>query len=285
MEGGFKSPDFRQLYLYYVNAAAQGYRVYGASEFSVEELEKQLDQGLITKILPEAYLIGELRPEVSHGFNLGTNYKFRTMPINIDINIFYNHVKDLINYLPVAYTNNNTLVFSYMNIKKAFTGGIEINTSGAFKKSFDWSLGYQLLLTGDQDIVKNILNDKVFGRDEPLGSSRRMTLSDYGGLIGRSPHMFNIKLSYINPVNGIGGSVRLVYRSRWGVVDLDGNGFANMKDEYAKGITLLNISMQKKISKNINAQFSVNNILNQTDAINMPHNPGINLAGSLQWNF
>lgn len=282
---GFKSPDFRQLYLYYVNPAAQGYRVYGASEFSVEELENQLDQGLITKILPEAYLISELHPEVSHGFNLGTNYKFRSIPMNFDVNIFYNHVKDLINYLPVAYTNNNTLVFSYMNIKKAYTGGIEINTGVTLKKSFDWSLGYQFLLTGDQDIVKNILNDKVFGRDEPLGTARRMILSDYGGLIGRSPHMFNIKLNYNNPDSDLGGSVRLVYRSRWGVVDLDGNGFANMKEEYAKGIALLNISLQKKVNKNITAQFSVNNILNQTDAINMPHNPGVNVAGALQWNF
>jgi outer membrane receptor for ferrienterochelin and colicins len=172
-----------------------------------------------------------------------------------------------------------------MNIKKAYTGGIEINTGGTLEKSFDWSLGYQFLLTGDQDIVKNILKDKVFGRDEPLGTSRRMTLSDYGGLIGRSPHMFNIKLNYNNPGSGLGGSLRLVYRSRWGVVDLDGNGFANMKEEYAKGIALLNISLQKKVNKNITAQFSVNNILNQTDAINMPHNPGINVAGSLQWNF
>ena len=282
---GFKSPDFRQLYLYFVNPAAQGYRVYGASEFSVEELEKQLAQGLITKILPEAYLIRELHPEVSHGFNLGTNYKFKSLPFNIDINIFYNNVSDLINYLPVAYTNNNSLVFSYMNIKKAFTGGIEFNVGGTLRKSIDWNAGYQFLLTGDQDIVSNILDDKVFGRDEPLGASRRMTLSDYGGLIGRSPHMFNFKINYNDAETGFGGSVRLIYRSKWGVIDLDGNGFANMKDEYARGNTLLNFSLQKTLSENILAQFSINNILNQTDALNMPHNPGINVLGSIQWNF
>lgn len=68
---GFKAPDFRQLYLYYVNPAAQGYRVYGASEFSLPELEQQKAEGLIANILPDAYRISELRPESSHGFNLG----------------------------------------------------------------------------------------------------------------------------------------------------------------------------------------------------------------------
>ncbi|HMP28984.1 MAG TPA: TonB-dependent receptor, partial [Saprospiraceae bacterium] len=33
---GFKAPDFRQLYLYYVNPAGQGYRIYGAAEFSLD---------------------------------------------------------------------------------------------------------------------------------------------------------------------------------------------------------------------------------------------------------
>ncbi|MDV7398865.1 TonB-dependent receptor, partial [Arthrospira platensis SPKY1] len=61
---GFKAPDFRQLYLYYVNPAAQGYRVYGASEFSARELEQQLEDGLIARILPEAYQITALRPEI-----------------------------------------------------------------------------------------------------------------------------------------------------------------------------------------------------------------------------
>ncbi|MGE5355704.1 MAG: TonB-dependent receptor plug domain-containing protein [Deltaproteobacteria bacterium] len=282
---GFKSPDFRQLYLYYINPAAQGYRVYGASEFSVNELEKQLEQGLITKILPEAYLISELHPEISHGFNLSANFKAKTSPSNIDINLFYNNVKDLINYLPVAYTNNNSLVFSYMNIKKAFTGGIDINLGGPLRKSFEWNAGYQFLMTGDQDIIKNILNDSVYGRDEPLGSARKMKFSDYGGLLGRSPHMLNFKIIYNHQEKGLSASARVIYRSRWGVVDLDGNGFANMKDEYAKGNAMLNMSVQKRISKNIIGQMSVNNILNQTDAINSPHNPGINVIGSIQWNF
>jgi len=112
-----------------------------------------------------------------------------------------------------------------------------------------------------------------------------MKFSDYGGLLGRSPHMLNFKIIYNHQEKGLSASARVIYRSRWGVVDLDGNGFANMKDEYAKGNAMLNMSVQKRISKNIIGQMSVNNILNQTDAINSPHNPGINVIGSIQWNF
>jgi len=282
---GFKAPDFRQLYLYYINPAAQGYRVYGASEFSVEEMEKHLLDGLIIKILPEAYLITGLKPEVSHGFNVGMTHKYKSRDLRMDFNLFYNHINDLINYLPVAITNNNTLVFSYMNVKKAYTGGMEYNISGSFGKGFEWSSGYQLLLTGDQDVLKKIFKNEVYGRDEPLGASRRMSIWDYSGLMGRSMHMLNAKLNYINEKGAYGGSIRAIYRSRWGVLDRDGNGFANMKEEYAEGFLMVNMSLQKKIFKNLTLQLNINNLLNQTDALYVPQNPGIHFLGSLQWNF
>lgn len=282
---GFKAPDFRQLYLFYINPAAQGYRVYGASEFSIEEMEQQLKDGLIVKILPEAYMITGLRPEVSHGFDVGMTYKHSSGKVRMDMNLFYNHVTDLINYLPVAMTNNNTLVFSYMNVKKAYTGGWEYNISGTLGKAFEWSSGYQLLLTGDQDILNKILNGEAYGRDEPLGSSRLMRIRDYSGLMGRSMHMLNAKLIYAHEASGLGGSLRAIFRSRWGVLDLDGNGFANMPQEFADGFVMVNLSLQKKINTNLTIQLNVNNLLNQTDAQYVPQNPGIHVLGSLQWNF
>ncbi len=282
---GFKSPDFRQLYLYYINQAAQGYRVYGASEFSVEEMEKELQKGLIIKILPEAYQITSLRPEVSHGLNIGTTYKFEKNPLRIDVNLFYNNVKDLINYLPVAITNTNTLVFSYKNIKKAYTGGLEFNMTGTIKKYWDWSFGNQLLLTGDQEIVKKIFKNEVYGRNEPLGSARTMTIWEYSGLLGRSMNMINAKLNYENKLTGYGGSLRAIYRSRWGVIDLDGNGFANMKEEFAKGYLMINLSIQKTFNSNMTFQFCINNLLNHKDSTNVPQNPGIHVLGAFIWNF
>lgn len=282
---GFKAPDFRQLYLYYVNPAAQGYRVYGASEFSVAELEQQKDEGLIARILPEAYRIGELRPEISHGFNLGGNYAFRTLPLKADLNVFYNSVRDLINYIPVATLHNNALVFSYLNINQAYTGGVEVNLSGTLRPHLEWGAGYQYLITGDRDVVHRLRDGEVFGRDSPLGATRRMNMSDYSGLLGRSPHMMNARLLYEDPVSGWGGTIRAIYRSRWGVVDLDGNGFANMSEEFAQGFTMLNLSVQKTFFKNITVQLNANNILNHIDAVHTPHLPGRHYMAALHWNF
>jgi outer membrane receptor for ferrienterochelin and colicins len=282
---GFKAPDFRQLYLYYVNPAAQGYRVYGASEFSIAELEQQMEEGLVARILPEAYQISELRPELSHGFNLGGNYAFRAVPLKADLNFFYNTIRDLINYIPVATLQSNALVFSYLNINRAFTGGMEINLSGTIRRDLEWGVGYQYLLTGDRDVLRRMRDGEVFGRNSPQGAARRMDRSDYTGLLGRSPHMLNIRLLYEHPRNGWGGTLRAIYRSRWGVVDLDGNGFANMPEEFARGFTMLNASIQKSISRKITAQFNVNNMLNHIDAVNTPHLPGVHVLGAIHWNF
>lgn len=282
---GFKAPDFRQLYLFYVNPAAQGYRIYGASEFSLNELELQKNDGIISQILPDAYRITELRPEVSHGFNLGAHYTFSDKPLKWDINLFYNHIYDLINYLPVATLSNNALVFSYLNVRRAFTSGFETNIQGNFKKYWDWSLGYQYLRTGDVEQIKNIRNNEIFGRNNPLGSARLMSVSDYTGLLGRSPHMANAKLLYQNAQNGWGGSLRAIYRSRWGVTDFDGNGFANMPEEFASGFVTLNLSIQKTWNKTWTAQLMIHNILNHTDPVNAPQLPGTHFNLGVLWNI
>ena len=282
---GFKAPDFRQLYLYYVNPAGQGYRVYGASEFSLPEMLDQQKEGLISTILPEAYQIKQLKPEISHGFNLGTVYSPKNTPISIDVNVFYNSVRDLINYLPVAILQNNSLIFSYMNINNAYTAGFECNVKGTLGKKIEWNAGYQYLKTGDRDVIQKIKSNEVFGRYSPLGSTKRMTIADYSGLLGRSPHMANLKLMYSDEKTGWGSSIRAVYRSKWGIVDLDGNRFANMDEEYANGFVMLNMSVMKTINKSMSAQFNVNNLLNYTDAANLPQMPGVHVVAALHWNL
>lgn len=283
--GGFKAPDFRQLYLYYVNPAAQGYRVYGASEFSVAELEQQQQDGLIARILPEAYRIRQLRPESSHGFNLGAHYESAAAPWSTDINVFYNRITDLINYLPVAFTNSNALVFSYMNINEAFTAGTELQVRGRGFRGLEWEAGYQLLLSGDRRIIREIREGNAYGRNRPDGAVRRMTIADYSGLMGRSPHMLNLRLMYQHEHTGWGGTLRAMYRSRWGVVDRDGNGFANMPEEFAQGFTLLNASVQKTIRRSVTLQLNVNNLLNHIDPQNTPNLPGRHVMAGIHWNF
>jgi len=62
---GFKAPDFRQLFLNFLNTAAGGYVVYGANEVTIDELLLQKQQGIISEILPKAYQLALLKPETS----------------------------------------------------------------------------------------------------------------------------------------------------------------------------------------------------------------------------
>ncbi|MBK8080011.1 MAG: TonB-dependent receptor [Saprospiraceae bacterium] len=283
--GGFKAPDFRQLYLSYANPAAQGYRIFGANEFSVSAMEKELANGTISRILPEAYNITTLLPEISHGFNLGYHYQASAQVWTWEINLFYNDIQNLINYLPVAVQPNSTYVFSYKNTKRAFTSGIECNVSGLIGKKITWSAGYQFLFTGEQATVKALMEDKVFGRKSPTGSAEIMSLRDYTGLLGRSPHMANVKCEYTFPKQNFSINARAIYRGRWGVVDLDGNGFANMNEEFATGFVNMNLTAQKTIKKIYTVKLNALNVFNHKDEINTPNVAGTHFMATFICQF
>lgn len=282
---GFKAPDFRQLYLSYANPAAQGYRLFGAEEFSVAKMEAELSEGLLNVILPEAYQIQTLSPEYSHGFNVGYKGRIKNKQINWDVNLFYNDIQNLINYVPVAVQKNGSFVYSYRNTARAFTSGIESNISYRVNKYISWSAGYQFLYSGDQDVLRAVSRGEVFGRTSVSGDVIRMKISDYSGLLGRSPHMANFKINFETDKPNISGGIRLLYRSRWGVVDLDGNGFANMPEEYAKGFFTLNMHVQKTLGKYITVQVHGNNLLNYKDEVRLPHMPGTNVALQIMCHF
>jgi outer membrane receptor for ferrienterochelin and colicins len=112
-----------------------------------------------------------------------------------------------------------------------------------------------------------------------------MNKSDYSGLYNRSAHTAQLKIFYNQPKTGWGGSIRWVYRSRFGVLDIDGNGFSNMDDEFADGLLQMHATLSKQFNKEFTVQAGVNNILNQTNARWMPNIPGINWFISLQIHF
>jgi outer membrane receptor for ferrienterochelin and colicins len=281
---GFKAPDFRQLYLNFTNNAAEGYSIYGANEFSTNLLEQQKNQGLIADILPAANLITQLKPETSNGFNIGTQLQ-PVSSVRIDINFFRNDVDHLINYIPVATNANGTSVFSYININRAFTQGAELNLNYQLLKSVNISGGYQYLFTADKDVLQKVENNEVFGRDIVGGSARLMTLKDYAGLLNRSKHMANLRLFLNNEKTGWASSLRLIYRSRFGVIDKDGNGFANMEEEFAPAIMQVNVTASKQICRQLNMQVGVNNLFNQTNARYMPNLPGIHWFAAVNYSF
>ena len=281
---GFKAPDFRQLYLNFLNNAGEGYSIFGSSEFSVDHLIKQQQLGLVADILPAAYQIKSLKPEISNGFNLGAKLK-PVDKLGIDLNFFRNDITNLINYLPVAINSNGTSIFSYVNVNSAFTQGVEINATYQMFKNFKLSGGYQYLQTADKDIFQQVKNGKVYGRDIVNGAARLLTTADYSGLLNRSKHMANFRMFYDNAKNGWSASLRFIYRSRWGVVDKDGNGFANMDAEFAPANLQINTTVAKKISNHFTTQLGFNNLSNQTNALFMPNTPGINWFISINYTF
>lgn len=281
---GFKAPDFRQLYLSFVNNAADGYSIFGASEFSVAELQRQQSIGLIAQILPAAFAIQELQPEISQGFNFAV--QFRPKPgWKAEVNVFRNDINNLINFIPVATNNNGSSVFSYINVNRAFTQGIEGSLDIKFAKYWNLSAGYQFLQTADKQILGAVKAGEVFGRDREGAPARLMRRSDYSGLLNRSAHMANARLFWDHTPSGWMASLRAIYRSRWGVIDRDGNGFANRPDEFAEGMIHVNLTLTKRVKENWMIQFGINNLLNQTNAMFMPNMPGTNWFTTVTYTF
>ena len=281
---GFKAPDFRQLYLSFINNAADGYSIYGANEFSIAQLEQQKQQGVIAQILAPAYQITALNPEISRGFNLGVQIS-PLQKLKADANLFRNDVDNLINYIPVATNANGTSVFSYVNINRAYTQGIELNIQYQVLPQLSISGGYQYLETADKNILNNIRNAQVFGRDMVGGPARLMTKADYSGLLNRSKHMANLRLFFDDVKSGWSASLRFIYRSRFGVLDKDGNGFANMQEEFAQAMLQVNATASKQLHKQFNLQAGINNLLNQTNARFMPNLPGRNFFITIHYTF
>lgn len=270
---GFKAPDFRQLYLSYINSAADNYVIYGTEEFSLSNLQEQKNAGLIADILPTANLIKSLVPEQNIGLNAGLQFT-NNRNFKADINLFKNDVINLIQYIEVAKRFNGASVFSYVNINNAQTKGVETNVEVKLNQHFDIQGGYQYLLSADNDILQKVKEGKVFGRDRVGGSARVMNRGDYYGLQFRSKHMANFKILY--HYKDFSTALRFLYRNKWGVIDLDGNGFANMPEEFASNFLQVNYSASQKIKKQWNVQVGMNNMLNYRDAKNITNIPGRN---------
>ena len=280
---GFKAPDFRQLFLNFLNTAAGGYVVYGANEITISELETQKQQGILSDILPRAYQLALLKPEISKGFNAGVHYDVSDK-LNFSVNFFRNDIDNLIQVDIIAFRSNAAAVYSYFNVKEAYTQGAEFNSSYQLSSSFQLQGGYQFLMTADKADIKRIQERNVFARDLQTGEAYRVERSDYAGLPNRSKHMANAKLFYDNEKKGWSASLRVIYKSRWGTYDKDGNGIINREDEFAKGSALININAAKTI-KAFRLQAGIENLFDYKDEINLPGQPGIQPYISINYSF
>lgn len=285
---GFKAPDFRQLYLNFDNAVA-GYSVFGTQELAAGIARLQ-QQGQIAEVLLDPTSFGSIRAESSVALNLGGVADFGPkydLPLRLSLNGFRNDVRDLIETQVVARKTNGQNVFSYTNLSRVFTQGVEMDGSYRLTVStgrLTLSTGYQYLEAKDKSVLAQIRAGQVFRRNPETLLTERVRLSEYGGLLNRSRHMTNVKLFYELPGRGLSASLRGIYRGRYGFADRDGNLILDDAGEYVRGYATWHLTASKTW-KALTFQAGVDNLTGYTDPAFIPSLAGRLWYASVRWDW
>lgn len=279
---GFRAPDFRQLYLNFTNNTV-GYSVFGTQEVEAG-IQRLADRGEITSILVDPATITKIDAESSRAFNLGFKLTpIKSLPVNLAF--FRNDVSDLITTQAVAQKTNGYFVYSYLNISQAIMKGLEVDASYPLFKNMSLSAGYQYLLTLDKDVVDQLKSGQVYKKDPETNITSRVSLSSYGGLFNRSKHMANAKVFYSHPGSGWEGSVRAIYRGRYGFGDLNNSTILDDDSEYVEGYTTVNLSIAKNIKDFFRVQIGCDNVFGYTNPDYIASIPGRLLWASAAFTF
>lgn len=282
---GFKAPDFRYLYLNFKNAAA-GYSVFGTEQLLVQ-LQYLEQQGESLQYFKDPKTIQTLDAERSMAYNVGARYDI--FPNwNLEVNFFRNDLEGLIESIPVAGTRDLRTIYSYENLKQAYTQGLEWTIRFATPSGWSWQWSNQWLTAKDKNVEEMIQNGEVFGRDPDTKITYRIQANDYFGLYNRSRWNSTMRFFY-NPVKGPwDASFRVNYKSKFGIQnaagsvqgvnrpssDLNSNTILDRYDRYVNAYFLLNASIGWHAGSTWYLQAGVDNLLNFTDALNQPHIPG-----------
>ena len=268
--GGYKAPDFRQLFLNFTNPVA-GYTVFGSSTV-VEGIQRLQNDGQIQELYYDPNDIRDIKAEHSFAYNAGLDL-FPAEGLQFRVNFFRNDVQDLIETQRIALKTNGQSVFGYINLNRIYTRGTEaeLRYKPAFTDGLSLALGYQLLdakreLTREFDTVEN-------------GQVVTKTSTEYVQMFNRSRHTGNFKIFYA--LDDLGAlenlnletSLRIQYRGRYGFADYNSNQEVDT-NEYADGYTIVNASLARIFYDRVRFQVGVNNILNYQNAQYLPSNPG-----------
>lgn len=269
---GFKVPDFRQLYVQFSNRlAGSGYDLLGARRLGLD-----------------------LQPERSTAFDAGITWDGLSLNIGekqltgmIEVRAFRNNLSNLIEYYYVGQdATGNNAVYSYRNLSRVYTQGIESNIHLTLPVSesatLSGNIGYQFLDANDVEVLDAIKNQTAV-----YLSGEYLTYKNYGGLWLRSRHSGVGRVQIDEKEYGITANIRLQYIGRFGDESLDKNGLAlgnparkvlDRDDEYIPAYTMLNAALTKRFSitdspfniTQIEMTVGVNNILNSLDLQSIP---------------
>jgi outer membrane receptor for ferrienterochelin and colicins len=284
---GYRAPDFRQLYLNFANPVV-GYSVFGTRQVreKVAQLAAQgqlaVDPATGQPVVYEAVLgqASGLTAESSLAYNLGLQLD-PTAKLQVTVNGFRNDLRNLIETAAVALKSNGQSVYSYRNVTRAYTQGLEADARYQLRPGLTLSAGYQLLLAKDKAVVQRLQAGEVYRKDPATGETERVRPRDYGGLYNRSRHSFNLKAFYEHPRAGWSGSVRAVYRGRYGFGDQNGNAILDAAAEYVPGYWLLNLAAAKTFRRRLTVQAGVDNLLDYTNPAYISALPGRQAYASL----
>ncbi len=280
---GYKAPSYRESYQVFTNVM-QGYTVVGANVFP-KGLAQLTDAGLIAQVWPLAAQVAPLKAETSTSYNMGFSLKPYAR-LELNFNAFYNAISNLINTQQVGIKTNGSQLFSYLNVARVDTKGLEAGFSFQPVSGLILTGSYQLLYARDRAVIDSIRTHSpryATVRSSPV--IRASKEKDYFGLPGRSRHMANVQAFYAIRPWGLDVSLRGSYRGKYGFLDTDNNGFIDPYDVFVKGYMLVNASLQKRICRNrLTLQLTLDNAFNHTDYL-MPAQPGRMLLAGLTWNF
>ncbi len=102
-------------------------------------------------------------PESSISFNVSGDTDLGRS-VHLHVSAFRNHVRDLIETLPIAIKTNGQQVFSYVNLSRIVTQGINAEVRWRSSNETGLSVGYQFLDTRDLDVIEGIDRGQYFGR-------------------------------------------------------------------------------------------------------------------------
>jgi len=283
---GFKAPAFRQLFLSFSNSAG-GYSVFGS--IPMKDGIRQLEaNGQIQQRLFDLSQLDPLKAENSVAYNVGGSVTLNPW-LTVQVNIFHNNVRDLIETQPVAQKTNGAFVYGYFNLARIYTRGIEseliISPQVSLNSSLDITIGYQFLQARDREVIEDLKSGNVFGRSL-TGRDYRLVLSDYAGMFGRSPHSATFRAAYIHTGIDLTASVHGRWRSRYGYRDLDGNNVANRPDEFVPSYAVVGAAVTKSFivvpTFETIIQVGLDNAFNHTYPALVPSLPGRQGYVSLQ---
>ena len=280
---GFKAPDFRQLYFDFSNSSA-GYTVLGYNAVKTAIPRMQALGEINTVIVPLSEFDLALKPENSVSINFGVDFKLSTS-LKLGINLFRNNINDLIDTRVIASKTNGQNVFSYYNLNKVYTQGVEINSSWKPNNHLKITGGYQLLYAKDKSAADQFKNGQVYARLSPNTGAVQLQKDDYFGLYNRSRHMANLKVFYSFPEQNLDANIRGSYRSKYGLYDSNNNNFLDVYDSFVSGYTIIDLAINKTFYKNYQMGFGIDNVFDFTDTQNISNIPGRIIYGKLNINF